>query len=675
VDILRKRLSVQFSLVLILVFIVGTGVISLYTWQRLYRTTEAEVLQNVDAQNRLVAASLDAIYRDSEKTLKTIVLGLLGTLPGPYALNTAEALPVGDMKAPALRAGNTLLTGNNPACDHISSISGALCVIMARNGDEFIRVSTTLKKPDGSRNVGTLLKKDAIHAALLRGEDFLSVIFLQGKTIMAFYHPLKDAQQNVIGAVAAGFDLSSRLAEFRKQLAEIRIGETGYYAIVDATPGREGTFVVHPKLEGKSVLDADTDINREFGQKILEKRSGTIHYRWRNPDETTPRDKVAQIRAVDTWNWILVAGTYQEELTRSGEATVIGLLVGLVIQSFLMIVLIGWLFGRFIGKPLELAERTIASIAAGDLSQRVETRRQDEIGSVLRSVESMRASLATMIGEVRHAADELGQRGKSLQEAARHSGRSAGEQSESAGSIAAAIEELHTSLSTIDQNALDVREFATQADQNSQHGAQVISQATGEMRQIAERISSSSALVQRLADEAGNINEIVSVIQGLADQTNLLALNAAIEAARAGEAGRGFAVVADEVRKLAEGTRQSTERIGKVIGDIQTHSRDASEAMAAVTSQVGNGVHLSDEAQTAIETISQSADDLRARLDEITESLREQNTAGTSIANKAEIVARKSEETAGDAEQVISEVGHMEKLAQQLANTVARFRL
>jgi methyl-accepting chemotaxis protein len=674
-EILRRKLSAQFSLVLILVFVVGTAIISVFTWQRLYQTTEAEVLQNVDAQNRLVAASLDAIYRDSDKNLHTILGGLTQLIVGPYALTTAEQLNIGGQTVPALRAGNTLLTGNNTACDQVTGMTGAVCSMFVRRGEDMVRIASSVKKPDGSRAVGTLMKKDAVYTALLKGDDYLSLVVVEQKSFMALYRPIKDAQQNVIGCIAVGFDLSSRLTEFKKQLADIRIGETGYYAVVDATPGREGTFVVHPKLEGKNVLDGDTDINKEFGRQILEKRGGTIHYRWRNPDEKQIRDKVAQLRAVDTWNWILVAGTYQEELTRSGQSTVIGLLIGLIAQSFLMVILIGWLFGRFIGKPLEVAEKTIASIAAGDLSQRVETTRSDEIGSVLRSVESMRTSLSTMIGEVRHAAEELGQRGKSLLEAARHSGRSADEQSDSAGAIAAAMEELHASLGAIDHNAVEVREFASQADQQSQRGAQVISQTTGEMRQIAERIADSSTQVQRLANEAGNITEIVGVIQGLADQTNLLALNAAIEAARAGEAGRGFAVVADEVRKLAEGTRQSTERISKVIGDIQTHSREASEAMATVTERVDHGVHLSDEAQSAIETISHSADDLRARLDEITDSLREQNTAGSSIASKAEIVARKSEETSEDAGRVINEVGQMEKLAQQLAATVSRFRL
>ena len=227
----------------------------------------------------------------------------------------------------------------------------------------------------------------------------------------------------------------------------------------------------------------------------------------------------------------------------------------------------------------------------------------------------------------------------------------------------------------VDKSATEVHQFADKASDQSKLGGRIISDATAEMRKISEKVGQSSQVVQALAAEAGNIGEIVRVIQQLAEQTNLLALNAAIEAARAGESGRGFAVVADEVRKLAEGTHQATQKISSVIGSIQDHSTEAALSMEAASAQVGEGVRLADEAQTAIETISRGANDLTAQLNSITSSLREQNAAGTEIARDVENVARKSEETAQDAGKVADEVTRMDALARELSATVQQFRL
>jgi len=674
---IRQHLSAQFSVALALVFLISTPIIGVITWRILFQATEQGVTHSLDAQNSIVEMSLNAMHRDAEKNLKISLGGLLQIAPAPYTLNTAEMVAVGDKSVPMLRGGGVALSGNNHPCDQVMSLAGAVCSIFVRSGDSFIRAASTVKKPDGSRAVGTPLDpKGSAYAAAMKGEDSLSVSQVQGKTFMALYRPVKDAQQQIVGVIAVGYDLSERMAEFKKQLSAIKIGETGYYYIIDATAGeRRGTFIVHPSLEGKNGYDMKSADGRMLFQEFLEKKNGTVRYRWINQGETSPRDKVAQLRHIETWNWIVIAGTYEEELTRSSRGAIVTLLLGLVGQAVLLIVLIAWLFNRFIGAPLESAQATIADIASGNLTRRVETTREDEIGIVLRSVESMRNSLATMIGEVRGAVSDLTTQARSLLDAARHSGASASEQSNSAAAIAAAIEQLQASLGVIDQNAAEVQQFATQASEQSQRGAQVISQATDEMRQIAEHVNHSSTVVAALAQEAGNISEIVGVIKGLAEQTNLLALNAAIEAARAGETGRGFAVVADEVRKLAEGTAKATERIAAVVGGIQNNSAEASQSMTSVNTQVEQGVRLSDEAQRAIETIRQGAGDLTRRLDAISNSLRQQSAAGSDISSKAEQVAAMSEGTAQDAGKVSGEVAHMESLAKTLAAAVERFRI
>jgi methyl-accepting chemotaxis protein-2 (aspartate sensor receptor) len=675
--IVRKHLSAQFVLILIVVFFAGTVLTGTFTWRMSSSASEETMLANLDAQLGMLEASLNSVRKDAERGLMAALNGLAQLAPAPYSLHSTEAVTVGERTAPMLRSANGPLTGNHHACDQVSAMLGGVCSIFARDGEDFVRVSSTVKKPDGSRAVGTLLdRKNPAYAAAMKGEDNISINLVQGKTFMAVYRPVKDDQQRVVGVIAVGYDLTERMAAFKTQLASLKIGETGYFYVIDASSGdRRGVFVAHPSLEGKNGSDIKDADGQPLIESLLSKQNGVIHYNWIAPGTTESRQKVAVFRHVASWNWVIAGGSYMEELTRGGRRMIAGLTAALVLQALVMIVLIAWLFARQVGRPLETARDVITGIAAGDLSRPIATQREDEIGEMLRSIETMRAGLSTMIGAVRQATAELGNHTAALSATARSSGISAQEQSASANSIAAAIEQLHTSLTVADGNAADVQQFANQASEQAKLSGQVISQATTEMRKIAERVADSAQAVQALAGEAGNISDIVRVIQGLAEQTNLLALNAAIEAARAGEAGRGFAVVADEVRKLAEGTQQATEKISGVIGSIQARSTDAARSMEAVNVQVDHGVRLADEAQTATDTISKGAQDLTEQLQAIGLSLREQNSAGSDIARSVETVARKSEETAADASKVANEVARLEQLAHDLGATVQRFKL
>ena len=349
-----------------------------------------------------------------------------------------------------------------------------------------------------------------------------------------------------------------------------------------------------------------------------------------------------------------------------------------VAVSFLVLlasVLLTVFVTRNLLRHIKSAQATVAVIASGDLTQGVRSDAEDEIGIMLRSVESMRTGLSNMIAEIRRAATELQERSETLLNAASRSGESSETLSASTMATAAAIEQFHTGLSVLDDNASEVQHFAKEAGERSKSGGCIISQVASEMSQISQQVGESSCVVGALAKDAGNIGKIIDVIKGLADQTNLLALNAAIEAARAGESGRGFAVVADEVRKLAEDTRQSTERISEVVKGIQTHSANASSSMNRVSSQVAQGMKLANEAQTAIEAIGQSATDLTQRMDAIALSLREQNSTATEIARNVAGVAGVSETTANEAGKVTKEAMGMKSLSAELNAIVERFRL
>jgi methyl-accepting chemotaxis protein-2 (aspartate sensor receptor) len=674
---IRKHLSLQFNLVLIGLFLVGTTAIGLFTWNTISTSAERSMVTNLDTQISILSASLDSLYKESEHNLHVALGGLSESVPGPYSVSQGEMVSFGERSAPMLRSNGTAITNNNRPCDLVMAYTGAVCSIFVRSGEDFIRVASTVKKPDGSRAVGTLIDRASpIYRAITGASEYLGASRVAGKTFLALYHPIKDAADQVVGVVAVGYDMTSRVNAFKAQLGSLKIGDTGYFYVLDANGGAtRGTLIVHPSLEGKSLAGVNDANGQPVFERMLEQKHGVLHYSWKTDANSSAQDKIAAFHTVEGWDWMIVGGSYVSELTKDGRSIVITMVLGLIVQAVAMLALIAWLFSRMVGRPIEEAEGTVAAIAAGDLSRSIRTSREDEIGTMLRSVETMRIGLSAMIAEVRHAATEIGGRSDTLTAAATRSRASSSEEASSAMGISAVMEQLHTSLAVVDDNASEVQRFANDAGERAKNGSEVISRVATEMGQISRQVEESSTVVGALAKEAANIGEIIDVIKGLADQTNLLALNAAIEAARAGEAGRGFAVVADEVRKLAEQTRQATEKIAVVIGGIQAHTQNASGAMDHVSTQVAMGMSLADEAQTAITAISNSAVDLTQRLDAIALSLKEQNAAGTEVARSIESVASASETTAADAGKVSQEAEEMKALAATLNATVERFRL
>ncbi|MDO9321123.1 MAG: methyl-accepting chemotaxis protein, partial [Pseudomonas sp.] len=217
--------------------------------------------------------------------------------------------------------------------------------------------------------------------------------------------------------------------------------------------------------------------------------------------------------------------------------------------------------------------------------------------------------------------------------------------------------------------------MATQAEQLAQDGGQVIHQVVADMDSISQSVQASAQVIRTLDKESEQIFSIIQVIKGIADQTNLLALNAAIEAARAGEQGRGFAVVADEVRQLAGRTSSSTEEIANMVQRIQQSTREAVTSMEAGVAQVDKGMAVTSEVERAIREISQATLSTTQLVNEITRTIGEQSQASNAMAQQIANIANMSQDNTQNINQTASTTDELAQLAGQLADSVARFRL
>lgn len=325
------------------------------------------------------------------------------------------------------------------------------------------------------------------------------------------------------------------------------------------------------------------------------------------------------------------------------------------------------------GEP-SYAAQVVKRIAHGDLSATIETAPGDTV-SLLAGMKQMQTALHDVIGQINEAATRLGDASQSLASTAEQVARGSSHQSDSASSIAAAVEEMTVSINFVTDSAKTAHALSDEGRKLSIEGARHVQETVGEINTIASSVDSSTQAVRLLGEQSQKISGIVGVIREIADQTNLLALNAAIEAARAGEQGRGFAVVADEVRKLAEKTATSTQEISVMIGEMQNGAQTAVKQMEHGTAQVAKGVVVAAATGESMSGIESGAGKVLNAVDEISTALQEQAVASNQISQGVEKIAQMTEENSAAVTEVSHAAGELQKLATALKGNISRFRL
>ena len=357
--------------------------------------------------------------------------------------------------------------------------------------------------------------------------------------------------------------------------------------------------------------------------------------------------------------------TYQ----RSISLTIISLLIAAVSAA-----LISLLIARKISGQISEAARVAGRVAQGDLTGQLPNAGEDEIGQLLQALGRMQNDLRGVVSEISQHATHLGQSANTMRDSSGSIDDAVRQQSESITSTAAAIEEMTASIGQVSENAESARSIAQRTAEIALNGKQLVSGASSEINKIAQTVQTTATAMHDLQSSSQEISNIANVIRDIADQTNLLALNAAIEAARAGEAGRGFAVVADEVRKLAEKTAVATNEIKTMIERIQSQSDQAAAQMRAASGQVDSGVELIGNLRTPLDELNNCSNQALSALVELADAVREQQSTSLSITRNVETIAQSSETTASnaaDGSQIAREVA---QTASTLSTVVARFR-
>lgn len=481
-------------------------------------------------------------------------------------------------------------------------------------------------------------------------------------------------------ALEAGGTLSREAAQqgALAVLKALRYGRNDYLWVNDLQP-RMVMHPMNPKLDGQDLSTyKDPDGKALFNEMVVVAKNGggVVAYRWPKPGASEPVPKVSYVKQFEPWGWVLGTGVYLDDLQAEFRAQVWQTAgVGAVIVV-LMGVLI-FLIQRSITRPLTSTVRAMASIASGeaDLTHRLDTSGRDELSELGRHFNRFSEHLGELIRQLLTAAHSLDRHSGELGAIAAQSQRHSDTQTQQMDMLATAINEVTHAIQDVARHAEQASGEVQSAERRADQGQVSIQTSLHQTEGLSDTILQAAKVIESLAQESTQIGTVLDVIRSIADQTNLLALNAAIEAARAGEQGRGFAVVADEVRLLAQRTQKSTQEIHAMIERLQANSGAAVRVIQESRQASQHTIEQAGQASDSLEQINQTLRNLAAVNASIASATLQQSHVVEEINQSVVQVAGLAQTNATASVQTSQASQQLRGIADQLGHLLGQFKV
>lgn len=459
----------------------------------------------------------------------------------------------------------------------------------------------------------------------------------------------------------------------------LRYNNDDYYWINDLRP----FMVMHPinaKLNGQdlsAIKDPDGfAVFNEMAALAKAKGGGMVQYRWPKPGASEPVQKISYVSLFEPWGWVIGSGVYVDDVKAEFQQQVINAaLFSLAIIAAMALLVI--LIARSIVRPLRDSVQAMASIASGesDLTRTLETQGNDEVTQLARHFNAFTAKLRDVVTQLQASANGLEQASSELGSSAEQAQTRSQQQSQQMELVATAVNEVTYGVQDVAKNAEHAANEMRDAESQAQQGQANIDSSLRQIDHLSGTINQAVEVIRTLSAESTQIGGVLEVISSIAEQTNLLALNAAIEAARAGEQGRGFAVVADEVRLLAQRTQKSTAEIQGMIERLQAHSDAAVKVIADSSRSSQLTIEQANLAGQSLTSISQALRNLNSLNASIASATLQQSHVVEDINQNVTQAAQLSQSTTNAAEQSTGASLHLREMSDQLNRLLRQFRV
>lgn len=663
----QLKLGISILSAMIMVILITT--VGLNVKNALVTNTKQAQQSNV----QLLSSQLDASYREILKNTEMLASVFSELYSGGINLSDDQPITVGQYASPKATHRGEVINLNNRLVDQFTRMTGGSATVFIRYQNDFLRISTSLKKDNGERAMGTLLgETHPAYQELIKGNSYVGQASLFGREYMTKYTPVLDNQGSVIAILYIGLPISDVMENMLKQLLSVNIGEQGYVGLIDSSNGSQhGKLIAHRQWQGQA-LDAaysDQSIN-----KVLADNGGAFEI---NQHDSRKHARIVY-QNVASAPWTVYGLSYHHEYIDNVN-NLLWLLVGFALLAIFALVMATGVFLNRALKPLEDITATLELIGQGDLRHQFVS---NAPASSRNEIVKLKRSLNQMLTGFRHTITLVHSSGEELTQAAAHVAQSsqsmmseAQRSNDETQEVACAIDQVAASIEHVACNTAQVSEEAHKVAQLAISGSDLVCDVSHAVGRLKDDFTSAIGQLDQLSQDSDEIGKVVDVINAIAEQTNLLALNAAIEAARAGEQGRGFAVVADEVRSLAQRTQVSTVEIQQVVEKLQHSAQGLTNKMAESEGLVNSSSSMTSNAGELLAQINDTAGMVHRRIEEIASASEEQSQAVNQISESCHRLKSSAVETAQKASGNVDTSCIVEQHSFDLGSQVNKFKV
>lgn len=666
-------------LLLIGIFFVFTFFTTFVAWnsnKTLIGQAEESLISEVELLNEMLRFYDQTLKSNTEK-LGSVFFSLF---PNELTIDKDELVTIGQYETPSLLHSGEPVSLNFDAVDQFTKMTGGVATVFAKYNDDFLRVTTSLKREDGSRTIGTLLgKQHPGYQDFLKGKPYFGKANLFGKDYMTHYIPVRSRAGEVVAILFVGFDFTDGMTALRESISQFKFGETGYAYIIDS---QAEEMALHPSEQGRNIADFYDANGIPVFKEMIKQKEGKMHYPWTVGPKTI--DKLVAFKTFEDWNWVVAFGADIEELTSEAVVQRNEMIGFSVLACVLLIFLIVSILKSQL-EPLQSIMQKLTLIGEGDLTHSIEIAghkvspkqgdSKNEIRALSAKINGMLSGFKEVVINISNSAENITQASSQLQGITFKNQAGVQAQKNGTDQLVTAIDSMVAAVEEVSDSADSAAQRTKEADSFAEESQQVMADSMSTISTLAGELEASTEMMNEVENDSNTIGKVLDVICGIAEQTNLLALNAAIEAARAGEQGRGFAVVADEVRTLAQRSHEATQEIEVIITKLQSGTTKAVSTMKSGQEQGEKTVEIATRANQSLGKIVETVSVISEMNHRIADAAKDQNSMADDIKNNIITIREINSDAVTNIEETSSAADQLSRLAEEMTHSVENFKV